>query len=158
MFFKPPSHHHLHLNLSSNLSKTETFLPLFPQMGRHHRRLPLLDLPRHQGRAASHDRKGLGPRHQHGIDARSGRVAVQVGVRFFFSLFNLYPVSPAERAVRTLNCHVRRETETRLTRRHDSQNEKPAKKNQIKKTGTTRQSTASPALLRRQLWRRRAPA
>ena len=51
----------------------------------------------------------------------------------FFSFFNLYPVSPAERAVRTLNCHVRRETETRLTRRHDSQNEKPAKKKPNKK-------------------------
>ena len=110
MFFKPPSHHHLHLNLSSNLSKTETFLPLFPQMGRHHRRLPLLDLPRHQGRAASHDRKGLGPRHQHGIDARSGRVAVQVGVRFFFpsSIFTLSLTRNALFEPSTVTCGERR--------------------------------------------------
>jgi NAD(P)-dependent dehydrogenase (short-subunit alcohol dehydrogenase family) len=133
VFFKPPSHHHLHLNLSSNLSKTETFLPLFPQMGRHHRRLPLLDLPRHQGRAASHDRKGLGPRHQHGIDARSGRVAVQVGVRFFFLLQSLPCLSRGTRCSNPQLSRAERDgnapdTQARLTERK-TREKKPNKKN-----------------------------
>ena len=67
------------------------------------------------------------------------------------------PCFPAERVFKSLNCTCESD-ETRLHAGTIHRTKNSAKKNQMKKTGTTPQSTASPALLRRQPWRRRAPA